>query len=161
MLLFLFLLVGIVVAKGPNPIFDRREYALEDPKDDVKQAVFSLDPGRCRPVYITESIDGKHSRRALESQVYTKFESEDYFSISIAGAANSKGSGKDKKQVSASSSFSHPHTKILEASTYWPDCIVCNTNEHAIEFSVQYANGALSQSVVGVLATSLLAFALL
>ncbi|MES1911245.1 MAG: hypothetical protein MHM6MM_003708 [Cercozoa sp. M6MM] len=136
-------LLGTVLGSNEPNGFSRRKYALEKPEDVVKTSEpYSLGPGECRPVYITEDIDGKYSRRSIESQIYTRVESDSFFSVSIVG--------------SDGLAHSHPKVKVIEHSSYWPDILVCNPNElTSMSFTVSYANDARTPVTLAALAIAL------
>nr|QBK86811.1 MAG: hypothetical protein LCMAC103_01440 [Marseillevirus LCMAC103] len=135
-------------ANKPNG-FDRREHSLARPRDKVKSQTFQLGGFTCRPVFITEKVDGSTSD-SYHKQIYVRVTSDNLVSVSLSG-------GKPEEPQSPSSQ-TMPMTKFAEYMTYWPNLVICNLEDAQIEFTVEYANAAptLWTSPAAFLATVLL-----
>ncbi len=121
-------------ANQPNG-FDRREHSLARPRDKVKSQKFQLANYACRPVFITEKVDGSTSN-SYHSQIYVRVTSDTLIAVSLSG-------GKPEEPQSPSSQCM-PMTKFVEYMTYWPNLVVCNLEDAQIDFVVEYANAAPS-----------------
>ncbi len=145
--LYLFiLLLQVVYCKVNKPDgFDRRKYAVEQPKDYIKSINFTLQSGDCRPVYVTENLDGETSGKNNEHLIWYRATSKGWFSFTVSGGLP----GEDRQNTN---SLTMPKTKHVFGSTWWPNTAMCNINEYeedvegvensTIKILFEYANPA-------------------